>query len=394
MVEDGKHYCYYSEDNNLLAAYNSGNADSYLVKDGTNDYVMDLNYDETYFKIGNYTQSNAEKEGTDTDDPDNYGEVLVYDFSVVHNEVAVTGVSLTPSNLNLSENHSYQYTASIIPTAATNTGVSYSSSNSSIVEVNSDGIVTAKSAGTATVTVTTEEGAFKATSIVTVYEDTKGLNLALNKPVTGTGTHDAGNKVENLVDGLTSTRWSVSGFPQSAIVDLGKNYVVESTEVVCYSDRAYQYTVSISDTEDGVYSEIVDRSSNAKAGTESSPIFDVFTGVEGRFVKITVTGAAEYSGSWVSLLEFRVFEGTTLSTEAAIATNDIIKIWPNPANDKIQISNTQKFDVLKVYDQLGKLIINQSLQEDYIDVSRLKSGVYNFKFSNDTQTVYKRVIKK
>lgn len=83
-VIDGKHYVYYSEDGKLDAAYKAGNADSYLVKDGSKDYVMDLNYDESYFKIGNYTQSNVDKEGDETDNPENYGEVVVYDFWVNH----------------------------------------------------------------------------------------------------------------------------------------------------------------------------------------------------------------------------------------------------------------------------------------------------------------------
>lgn len=84
-VINGKHYCYYSEDGNLASAYANGNASGYLVKDGSNSHVMDLNYDQSYFKVGNYTQSNADREGSDTNDPNNYGEVLVYDFWVSHN---------------------------------------------------------------------------------------------------------------------------------------------------------------------------------------------------------------------------------------------------------------------------------------------------------------------
>lgn len=83
-VIDGKHYCYYSEDGNLKKAYESGNASQYLVKDGSSTVLMDLNYDQTYFKIGNYTQSNPDKEGSATNDADNYGEVVVYDFFVNH----------------------------------------------------------------------------------------------------------------------------------------------------------------------------------------------------------------------------------------------------------------------------------------------------------------------
>ncbi|TEW55020.1 hypothetical protein E2R68_06840 [Psychromonas sp. RZ22] len=83
-VVNDKHYVYYSEDGNLNAAYTAGNADQYLVKDDSSNYVMDLNYDQSYFKIGNYTQSNPDKEGEETDNPDNYGEVVVYDFWVDH----------------------------------------------------------------------------------------------------------------------------------------------------------------------------------------------------------------------------------------------------------------------------------------------------------------------
>ncbi|CAH0525348.1 polysaccharide lyase family 7 protein [Vibrio hippocampi] len=83
-VIDGKHYVYYSEDGNLGSAYASGNADQYLVKDNGDTVLMDLDYGEAYFKIGNYTQSNPEEEGSYTDDPDNYGEVVVYDFWVSH----------------------------------------------------------------------------------------------------------------------------------------------------------------------------------------------------------------------------------------------------------------------------------------------------------------------
>ncbi|GJM60708.1 hypothetical protein PEDI_12600 [Persicobacter diffluens] len=83
-VINGKHYLYYSEDGKLAEAYANGSAAAYLIKDGGNDYVMDLNYDQSYFKIGNYTQSNADKEGSYTGDPNNYGEVVVYDYFVSH----------------------------------------------------------------------------------------------------------------------------------------------------------------------------------------------------------------------------------------------------------------------------------------------------------------------
>ena len=85
-VIDGKHYVYYSEDGNLNDAYATGTAAQYLVKDGESDYVMDLSYGQSYFKIGNYTQSNPDQEGEFTDDPNNYGQVIVYDFWIDHQD--------------------------------------------------------------------------------------------------------------------------------------------------------------------------------------------------------------------------------------------------------------------------------------------------------------------
>ncbi|MBU2994832.1 polysaccharide lyase family 7 protein [Cellulophaga baltica] len=83
-VIDDKHYCYYSEDGTLKDKFDAGTASDYLVEADGSTVLMDLAYEDSYFKIGNYTQSNAEREGDDTDDENNYGEVVVYDFYATH----------------------------------------------------------------------------------------------------------------------------------------------------------------------------------------------------------------------------------------------------------------------------------------------------------------------
>lgn len=307
IVIDGKHYCYYSEDGNLLDAYNNDNASQYLIKADGNDYVLDLDYDESYFKVGNYTQSNAEEEGDDTDDPENYGEVLVYDFFVEHDDVSVSSVNLSPITMDLVTGSNYQLSAYVSPVSATNLNVSYSSSNNSVASVDSNGLVTAISKGNTTITVTTEEGNYTSTSIINVFEEAIVPNLALNKSISGTGTADGENVITNLVDGSLATRWSVSGFPQTATIDLGEIYKIERTELATYSERDYQYTIAVSNTVNGTYTEIVDRSLNTSPTTELNPNINTFTEIDARFVKITITGSESYTGTWVSLLEFRVF---------------------------------------------------------------------------------------
>ncbi|WP_372935543.1 polysaccharide lyase family 7 protein [Seonamhaeicola sp.] len=391
LIKNGKHYCYYSEDGNLLNAYNNNNADTYLVKDGTNDYVLDLNYDDSYFKIGNYTQSNPVEEGDDTDDPNNYGEVLVYDFFVNHDDVSVTGVTLSPENVDVLVGNTQQLTASISPATATNLGVTYHSNNNSVASVNSNGLVTGIAEGSAIITVTTDDGNYIDTCVVNVIAEATTPNLALNKPITGTGVHDDVHEVSNLVDGSTNTRWSVSGFPQTATIDLGAIYNVGRTELVCYNDRDYQFTVSISNTENGTYTQIVNRSNNTTPGSSTNPIVDTFEGVNGRFIKLTILGAETYTGSWSSLMEFRVFETESLSINEINNTSEV-KLWPNPATNQVNIEFNNIFHTLKVYDYIGKLVVNQPIKNNLIDTSNLKSGLYIFQLSGNNSTVSKTII--
>lgn len=83
-ITNGEHRFYYSEDGNLEAAYNNGTASQYLVRKGSDDVLLRLKYGEAYFKAGNYTQSNSNKEGSNTNKPENYGEVILYNVWVRH----------------------------------------------------------------------------------------------------------------------------------------------------------------------------------------------------------------------------------------------------------------------------------------------------------------------
>jgi uncharacterized protein YjdB len=83
-------------------------------------------------------------------------------------DIAVTGVSLSHTTLSLKPNATQQLTATIAPTTATNKNVTWSSSNTSVATVSATGLVTAKTAGTATITVTTQDGNKTATCVVTV----------------------------------------------------------------------------------------------------------------------------------------------------------------------------------------------------------------------------------
>lgn len=85
--------------------------------------------------------------------------------------VAVTGVKLDQTTLTLNAGKTAQLTATVSPSNATNKSVTWSASNSNVSV--SDGKVTAKTAGSAIVTVTTADGGYTAQCNVTVNASTE-----------------------------------------------------------------------------------------------------------------------------------------------------------------------------------------------------------------------------
>ena len=94
----------------------------------------------------------------------------------------VTGISLNQSSISIIKGKTYQLSASIQPSGASNRNVTWSSSNSNIATVSSSGKVSAKAAGTATITVKTKDGSKTAKCTVTVKnEPIKVTGVSLNR---------------------------------------------------------------------------------------------------------------------------------------------------------------------------------------------------------------------
>ncbi len=85
--------------------------------------------------------------------------------------VPVTGIQCSHKALSLQKGQTQQLTASVIPSNADNNKIVWSSSNSSVASVNSNGIVAAHEKGTAVITAMTEDGNFTANCTVTVLEE-------------------------------------------------------------------------------------------------------------------------------------------------------------------------------------------------------------------------------
>ncbi|WP_405205330.1 chondroitinase-B domain-containing protein [Aquimarina sp. LLG6339-5] len=240
----------------------------------------------------------------------------------ISSDILVDSVVITPNDTSVEIGNTLQLTATISPSDATNQNVSYTSNNPTIVTVNSNGLINAINIGETVITVTTDDGGFTDTTTINVVSSTTGTNLALNKSITATGTPDGNNIASNLVDNSTTSRWSVNGFPNSFTVDLGAIFSINKTELVFYQDRAYQYTIETAAESNGPYTEIIDRSNNSTPGTVAAPVTDLFSPVNARYIKVAVSGASGYSGSWISILEFRAF-GSSIDTPNCVAGSNL-----------------------------------------------------------------------
>lgn len=84
--------------------------------------------------------------------------------------VPVEGVALDKESASVESGKTLQLAATVSPDGATNKAVAWESSDVEVAAVSQSGLVTAGKAGSATVTVTTEDGGFKARRAITVKE--------------------------------------------------------------------------------------------------------------------------------------------------------------------------------------------------------------------------------
>lgn len=86
-----------------------------------------------------------------------YGNVRTT-FPIIIKEVPLLGISLNQSKVSLKRNESLQLSVSYTPANASDKAIEWSSSDSTIAKVDSNGIVTAKNKGTATITALSANG--------------------------------------------------------------------------------------------------------------------------------------------------------------------------------------------------------------------------------------------
>ncbi|MDH8702246.1 uncharacterized protein YjdB [Dysgonomonadaceae bacterium PH5-43] len=252
--------------------------------------------------------------------------------TIIQEATLVTGVSLDKTTLELIIDETEQLTATIEPANADNKNTTWSSSDESVATVSETGLVTAIAAGTATITVTTEDGGFKAECGITVNKKSQTITF----------------------DALTEVTVGDKDFTPGATASSG-------LEV--------SYTSS-----DETVATIVDGKIHIVAeGTTT--------------ITASQAGNDEYEAATPVTQELTVKKLSSIDN----FNTDSIEVYVYA--DMLYIDSTDKITKISIYSLSGAIVYNQTNATNAIDVSNLAKGTYIVKLSTDKDTVVCKVIK-
>jgi len=226
---------------------------------------------------------------------------------------SVTGVVLDPSSLSLNVGETAALIATVSPDDAANRTVSWSSGDPTVAEVDSTGKVTAKRAGSTTITVTTADGGKTATCAVTVIGSSSSGGSGSSSsstpklPVTtDTVTQSGVPTTETTATPTASTRGGKAEVTVNTSMgnEIVKQAVANGSEAVIIAPKVFgivtQTTVSIPAATVGQIG-----SQTGASLTVSTPVADVTipNGGLGSLSSVggTITVAAEKVGNTVEL---------------------------------------------------------------------------------------------
>ncbi len=210
---------------------------SEMKEEFSGTYVRTVSFSQ--YQSGTYSVRASWKE-TDMSDSFSpfYSKSHTWSFTCRDNPLVLNNSSLTltkgsTGTIGYSHTYSNEYTSLA--------KVTYSSSNSSVASVSSTGVVTAKSAGTATITVTSTIAKDPKTCTVTVKSTPSGIQFA-----------DAKVKALCVANWDTNGDGELSEAEAAAITDLGEVFS-ENTEITSFNEL--QYFTGLTSIGEGSFSD-------------------------------------------------------------------------------------------------------------------------------------------
>jgi uncharacterized protein YjdB len=191
-------------------------------KEFPNNNALNRNWGRGYFVLiagspagnGTYCNMNYSNRGGNATVNEELSAIGTFSWTQSTNcsstSIAVTGVTVSPATATLSVGATQQLTPTVAPANATNKTVSYSSNNTGVATVNGSGLVTAIASGTATITVTTQDGAKTATAVITVNTSNVAVTNVSLSPASATLSVGATQQLTPTVLPSNATNKTVS----------------------------------------------------------------------------------------------------------------------------------------------------------------------------------------
>lgn len=128
--------------------------------------------------------------------------------------------------------------------------------------------------------------------------------------------------------------------------------------------------------------QTVSQTVNVNAGTYNFGIYIQTTGMNINWIKITKVGA----GASAKMASVEPVEEETATTE--------LTVYPSPAESTLFVTKAVNNEKVSIIDQTGTEVSQQKINNNSIDVSRLRTGIYFVVFDQNGKKVIKRFIKK
>ncbi|ANQ52856.2 carbohydrate-binding protein [Flammeovirga sp. MY04] len=292
-------------------------------------------------------------------------------------DVNVTGVTLSATSLTLDPSQTASLVASVLPANATNQSVTWSSDNTSVATVDDNGLVSAVSAGTATITVSTVDGNYQASASVTVNGGSATLVIEAEDFVSTGGTYNDGfvpfgvNKVNDL-----GINWVNSG-----------DYAEYTVNIATAGVYDINYMIS-TPTDNAQIQVLVDGNVVTTDNVPNNGQWDAYTSLmASNTVNLsvgthTVRFVASGSNAWQWNLD-KVILSTGSSSSRQIGQELVgskMNIYPNPSSEVINLGGIANGTyMVALYNVNGQEIYNTKIDFRYshqFNVSKLPAGIY------------------
>jgi hypothetical protein len=299
------------------------------------------------------------------------------------------------------------------PALAENQGILWSSSDTTLVAVNSSGQITSKisKAEYATITAETVESGFSVDCIVKVIPPQQKCAYPEGSSHTIPGVinatyFDLGGEGVGYHD--LSTGNAGDGIRQDEGVDT-ENRLAEGTVGGIQTGEWLEYTVNVQ--EDGDYNFEILFATPGRMGkfhleidgiNLTGSVFVKPTGSLNKFKPTIVENITLIKGEHILRIffDFAYFNMGTITVKSSetsatdwVATNDAFQLYPNPATDVVHISGNISFDRYIVQSMTGQVIMQNVLQNNQINTLSLPKGNYIVVLVKDKYVVHKKLIK-